>query len=331
MLAIRRRLSCAWVASLFVLRIYDCVAAPACADLSGQWNETGQANVPVYWYQLVQNTNSTITGTTTILQTVGTCPTSSKWNVSGQYTGSGKFTIQATYQGGTGACVAQFTETLAVSGAGCTVANTSWIENYGSGPSGNSQWTAVGNFYPSGETTTFENWYSPGVALFEATLTAPQGWSSVGYNFGGRTIQETFPSSQTFPTGGLDGCWWPNSLIGYYKPSAASAFVKDDQNGGNTYADRVGFTDTDFVDYYRLVLNVPCSIQANQQMTIDSRQGPYVYAKNLLVMYIWDTTITVLRGPPGAGVSSGDTTFGIREGIYRFDRAGPVIWALVMQ
>jgi hypothetical protein len=156
--------------------------------------------------------------------------------------------------------------------------------------------------------------YEPLVAVFEATLQSPFSHS---FNFGGRTILETFPQ------GGKDDCWFENqTTYRKFTPKAHAAHVIA-PDAGNRYPDHVGPEEGDsgheadkLIAFYRQHNRTPCSFTAVQKMTLDcSSGGQTVYNPNgnELVITIGDSTIKVWR----SGVPSPEKAWGTSKAAYR--------------
>jgi len=213
----------------------------------------------------------------------------------GSSNGDGKFTLQFRWDENNQVCAADtLIYTLTVSGPGCARA-TGTV----SGSLGGNQvftnnpvtWSDGDGVQATDDTEFFLGWgtvQEAGLAIFGIDI------NPTTYNFSGRQITESFPS------GGADGCWFPGSKIPEWSPTGATAYVTLDPNNNNGiisgYGDHVGFTSTTTLDYYRQRGQAPCSMTTQQDISIDTYTASEQYQENSMVLTIGTNTVTIQRG-----------------------------------
>lgn len=259
----------------------------------GTWIEPG-GSAGNRTYTLSQNVSTgMITGTTyrAICQT----PT---WQVSGQFQGSGGFTLTATNPTPSDpVCTADwFTLEMTLLGPGCERADGTSTNNDGhiGVITGEYEWNKPCDI-PSGESV------SPSVWGALSPTRTHHGWLQIlsaanpEINFGGRVVGEEFPSN------GADGCYFAGSIFdpqtkpdpGAWTVGAVDMIPNSTLNiWGRDY---VGW-DEDAASYYqveRLTRGLPlaCDFTVTQRMNIACNAGPTFYKSGVLRMYIDVTTV----------------------------------------
>ncbi|HUB33877.1 MAG TPA: hypothetical protein VMA31_12635 [Bryobacteraceae bacterium] len=220
------------------------------------------------------------------------------WPVTGTFTfGNGSFAITASNPSGGGVndpCpAAWFTVNGSVSGAGCDVVSYASFDN-SLGYQGGVNWSKTCDV-PTGEQSTFASWSGtqPYWANFSQSLSGP-------VNFGGRTLNETFP------VGGSDSCYFLGSAIPpqLYPPNWGQwtvGFINGITASPNLWGyDAVGWTLDDVV-YYREIrlqqgLPFPCGFSWQQYMNISCSAGSNMYQTNPMSSLIYLNSVSVSRG-----------------------------------
>ena len=218
---------------------------------------------------------------------VDCAPTSSTdyYNSSGTIDNGGNFSLTSTHVGNTASCANSLSMKGNVSGPGCTSANGTWTN---SGGNGGTFYMNHSCFYPTGETNqVFQGFHSVvSSAVYEAATFQLQ-LAPLSYNWGGRTISETFPQ----PT--VDGCYFPGRAAARYVPITKNIPV--DSTG--RYIDNIGPA-TAAVEYYREQGRTPCSFTYQQVMVIDCPNPPAnpTYAVVTQTVVIDPLLLTITRG-----------------------------------
>jgi hypothetical protein len=287
--------------SLLIPTVHDAIANnPPCASMDGTWTS------PEGKYTLNQDPDGKIKGQ--FVSTGPTCPSGETYEVhqTSASTGNGQFVIAATDLGNNPKCNSGFVAEPTISGPGCTTAAVSFTTS--SGGSGKETWNYSGCRVPDKETTPqFLNWSSaPAItaAVFGQGLIFTES-SSGWYDFGGRTITETFPQA------GVDSCHFLGSSIPDQSVGVAEESGTLTSAGANPiiYPDTVGPIQS-FVTYYRATSRTPCNVTLNQVMVIDCPDGTKPYQPNKLIAFTGDTTVTDLRGPAASPTPSPTLTWG---------------------
>jgi hypothetical protein len=273
-----------WVAVMtgliaFVLSIHDVIAQEtACQTVAGNWTDPTSGS-----WAVDQGTIKATTGAYPLsgqLNTSGAC-TGGVYAVSGGFSSSsGAFTLTATWPTTIASRPSSCPATILYNGTvlqpGCDVASGSWQV---SGSGGSFRMTKACDV-PNGETTpVFDEW-EPGDAT---TAIFKQQPTPSSFNYGGRTFE------QTFPTSGVDTCWYLGSPVDEHTvgPPASTEVAND-----GTYVDRVGPGVTALVTY-REHNKTPCGWTVHQTMSIACSTGNQVYVNNnILSAFISDTNVT---------------------------------------
>jgi hypothetical protein len=240
------------------------------------------------------------------------CPAGTVYTITGSYQGGGGNTFQltGTLNGAHTNC-AQTWSTVAgqssINGqAACASLVMTW--NNSAGYSKTNEVFSHPVYVPgpgpvsatSGETTAFGGWYPSSLdpntaasifAAYEMTFTPTYDW-------GGRQLTESFPSS-----GISDTCYTPSSKIPKLTsyPSTTISIV------GMDWEDLVGVS-TPVVNNYREMGVTPCFYALQQVMSVDSSTTTTVsYNSNQHINGIGNTTVYEYR----AGVYSGTEPWGV--------------------
>jgi hypothetical protein len=262
---------------LLLLTIRDSVAAPECATVAtqsslGKWTLDDGSTM-----DLDQNNNSGfISGTMNRVDGV--------YSITGTYVGSGRFNLTAQCPAATHSCyVLQISYSGTLHKPGCATATLSWTTSGASG----TQTMSRPSYLPAGETTPqFQQWTDT-YALYHQSLLP------TNYNYGGRTIAESFP------TAGTDTCWFPNSAYPYQAVGVAYPSITFGNSAPSGYSDSIG-VGADRINYYRQHNRAPCGYTWYQRMSIDvlgnGGTTQYTgYITNTLYVGIGKTSITVNR------------------------------------
>lgn len=269
------------------------IAQSVCADVTNAWSEVGGGTSG----SLVQAANGTIGGELEVncqssLLTFGVN--------SGTYHSDGSFSIAATYneqEEPPAGCATTIYINGSIAQPGCDSVAVTFSNNLGG--VGGFTWTATA-VLPESESTSFLRYdfddSAPTEGIFQPNITrSVVTFNGVDpdYNFGGRTIVETFPDPST------DSCWFSNSKYPKFKPTAAAPFVLPD-DAGDEYEDLIGVAnDADGgneVLYSRYFQRAPCDFTTTQVMTISTSSGPVGYATNFVDIEIGTATFQVSRG-----------------------------------
>lgn len=265
-----------------------------CTTLSGNtWTEP-QINTPDRTYSLTQDASGVISGTT--YKSICSVQT---WPVSGQFRSDGTFTITVNNPGSDpeDPCIATwYTITGTINAPNCDTMSGTWTNSLPN--SGNVTWNKACDV-PSGETTTANGWgdnsprgYYPTLALFWQSL-----YGSV--NFGGREVNETFPSQ------GEDTCYFSGSPYGpYFVPPSWAQWTVGwlDFSPGPTNSwgyDYIGWN-PEAISYYRstrpaMGLPSQCGVQWQQRMNISCSAGANFYQGNFVAASMDATSLTSNR------------------------------------
>lgn len=261
-------------------------AAPACASMAtggmGNWAAS------IFSFTISQSGSGsvkTLTGTGTSTSAyfrtnfVNPCPAGTQYNLnsfSSTYTisgsAAGQVTINAALVGNNSLCYPTFTMAGSLAQPGCDSLNNATI-NVGQGNAPISFTHAC--YVPSSETpSVLLNWGAgvgyTDVAVFQTSL------QSTSFDWGGRTIAETFPQ------GGTDSCYFSGSIYTPMQPVAAAPSVL---NSGtpSSYQDQIGMADQ-AAAYYRATGHSPCGLSATQVMVIACDSGNMPYMTNALFL-----------------------------------------------
>lgn len=242
------------------------------------------------------------------------CPAGTVYTVTGSYLGLGgngnTFNLTGTLNGANTNC-AQNWSTVAgqssISGvAACATLVMAWTNSGGLSKTNETYSHPV--YVPgpgpvsatSGETTAFGGWYPSSLdpntaaaiyATYEMTFTP-------AYDWGGRQLTESFPSS-----GISDTCYNPSSKIAKLTSYPSTTISID----GVDWEDLVGVS-TQVVNNYREIGATPCFYALQQVMSVDSSSTTTVpYNSNQHINGIGNTTVYEYR----AGVYSGTQPWGV--------------------
>jgi hypothetical protein len=261
-----------------------------CQTIAGHtWTEDDGAS-GTRTYSLSQDSAGTISGNTYKASCV-----SPFWGVTGSFRSDGSFTITAVNPSpGDPVCTSgSFTVTGTVATPGCDTMSGTWTND--SGDSGLVDWTKACDV-PTSETTNDDGWAdSAGYPTLYNFMQVLSG----SVNFGGRTVNETFPSQ------GEDTCYMPGSPFGpYYSPPSWASwpvgFIDSAPSATNTYGhDQVGWL-PDAITYYRANrppqgLPFPCGGQWQQQMNISCSTATNFYQANYMAASMDATSISSNR------------------------------------
>jgi hypothetical protein len=277
-----------------LIHIDDALPAEACASmatvntgtnqvgLSGwEWSTTGH-------FYLSQSSNGGLTGRMAGYVSSSCSGTDEYYNMNGAFNSSnGNFSLTATYTGSNSGCAPIINMSGTVTGPGCTAASGSWSNDRGlSGPLAMTQACQV----PMGETVpAFQSWSTAPPDTFPVAIFYQQLSPATTYNWGGRTITETFP------TNGVDSCWYPGSLIGkggINHPPLLQTFSSNQEG----YNDKLGLG-TSNASYYRQHGRAPCGTTLYQTMVMDCPNPPgnQSFATGTLFLGVGQTTVTDIR------------------------------------
>lgn len=301
----------------------NAIAQSVCANVSNNWSSSSGASAT-----LNQAADGSITGLLAVPPFAQCNQTVSYVIESGSYSNGG-FTFTAEVGLGTPVnqnCANSITVSGTITGAGCDRLEFSSKNSLGGVTWGTFIAPAV---IPKESSVATNEWifpdprlwncsqpdaspdctlvnYAQTIGKFEATLSGGPG----DYNFGGRTIKETFTTSN-------DSCHFARSRFPYFIPTASASFVLgDDQD--NQYQDQVG-TDAAEINWYRFYQQAPCSFTTNQVMTISTSSGPVGYTNNAMAITVGDSVITSSRTPVSADTQS--KTWGESQTQYEAQRS----------
>jgi hypothetical protein len=276
----------------FLLPTTGNAVAQSCATMAsnagtgyiGQWD----------WYStggwvLNQDSSGHIYGSMVTFLGSPTCPENEHYNASGQYLGNGQFSITSSYTGTNAGCAGTLTTTGTVTAPGCNNASGTW--NNDRGLSGTFQWVNACQI-PNGESVpVFQTWGTVPPDTFPVAFFDQQPLPTT-YNWGGRTVTETFP------TNGNDSCWFQGSLIGKGGINHPSLTYNLPSNKG--YTDKLGLG-TQNANYYRQHGRTPCGTTLYQTMVMDcpNPQGNQYYSNGTLFLGIGQRTVTDIRNNVG--------------------------------
>ncbi|HEV2268556.1 MAG TPA: hypothetical protein VGR92_03785 [Steroidobacteraceae bacterium] len=273
------------------LATHFAMAQEVCANATAAPWWWGSVQVP-----LIQQSDGSITGVINVPPGT-TCSQNMTYELEGSYSNGGFSLTGAPPLNAivpTG-CASSITISGSLEKPGCDQANVLWTNSLGS--LGGATWTAAA-VIPTESSVKTNQWvlpsqqvikqdqqnYATTIGEFEQTLTTGVSGS---YNFGGRTINETFPYSNG------DTCHFSRSKFDYFTPTAAPGFVMDIQDN-NQYKDDVGVGGA-LINYYRYWHQAPCQFTTTQVMTISTASGATGYTNNAISITIDDATITSAR------------------------------------
>jgi hypothetical protein len=259
-----RLLSITGGAVLMLLCAGQASADTACASSDGTWSDLYGT------WALNQSSNGTITGTLTT-KGGGRCPNGKVYAVTGRMGSSGgDFQYTAVYVGPNRpeTCA----QTIVLGGTifkpGCNNSNGTFT-NTGGGAGTFAFSTSCK--IPTETTPSFVNWRGDGVNEPIARFT--QDLTPASFNYGGRTLTETFQPEDT-----TDTCYFTDSAI----PKVVTLPPKSISVSSNTpsgFGDNVGMTEMT-VNYYRQHNVSPCGYYLKQRMKIDCDTSSPIYQVN---------------------------------------------------
>ena len=190
----------------------------------------------------------------------GSCAQGHRYDVSGTYTGNGNFTLTASWAASNGTrpigCAQTLSETGHLNQPGCNDATGTWSNS--GGLNGSFHMTQLCTL-PSETAPVFQYWGGTGNYPTSATF-SQSIFSAVFsvYNWGGRTVKETFPNPTV-----SDSCYFSG---GPYLPAVNPTPGTPKQFGSNqsTYTDAIG-TDPAVVIAYRQAGRAPCGFAFTQK------------------------------------------------------------------
>ena len=292
----RQRLTTTVLASLIAFS-GQAAALNTCQGMLGTWSDgTGS------WLFSSQGSNGSLVGTLKN-SPGGQCSGGQDYNVGGNLI-NGVLVLTATWHDDGGpdnnprptGCAQTISYSGSVTGPGCRTGTGTWSNSGGSHGTFN---LAGQCMVPTGETgDSFVGW------LPETQYTARAKFSiqmaPTNFNFGGRTAQETFPTSE-------DNCHYVGSPVGMQVPVINTISIASALPG--VYQDYLAASDI-YLNWYRQVGKLPCGITAAQHIQIDcnSTSPPdYTYESHSISMLLDKRTVNNTR----AGVSSGNLVWGI--------------------
>jgi hypothetical protein len=134
---------------------------------------------------------------------------------------------------------------------------------------------------PSGETSSFSDWYEGGAALWSQRLTG-------SFNWNGALVREQDPGQ------GLDECWFLGSELAPLEHITTPDYYWPVGSGNIWEYDLVGFSDR-AVTVYREANRVPCQTNFPQQMQILSDTWVDYGSQNTLGSEIGSSTVSSWR------------------------------------
>ena len=299
--------------------------AVACSSMTGNWTDSAPGLIGLGNWSLT-DILGTISGTLTAPP--GCSGQQFTYTASGSYSPSTQ-TYSLSYSNGTPSQYAcgGVTYTPVYSGvsagtlSSCGVGAGSYAQYDVTGTQTSNDTLTVSERIPTGEGSTFAGWADaygrPTTAIFNMSLfTGPSL-----YNFGGRNVAETVPS--TVPSGyaGADSCYWSGAPWPLPFTSLATQDSWQVQTGllnGDYGPDYVGLGPTivAYIQAFSTALKSAssCTIQYPQAMVINSETsvGNEAYGgpqsgMNLLIFTITPSTVLVSRG--GTSDPSGPRSF----------------------
>jgi hypothetical protein len=226
------------------------------------------------------------------------CPYGQEFSVTGSMYSNGTFPANFNYEGNNPNCVS-FSALVTITAPGCNNATGTWSNNNGIGSGTLSMSEPC--FYPAGETTPiFAAWTTNMQSVYASFNEGPGLPVQIPidyFNWGGRTVTETFPVSDP----ATDTCYYPDSIYPEHTQATAQAqaappYVLASYSG---YSDNVG-DPTNVATYYRQNGRLPCGWTSTQVMTIDCTYGGQPYSTETLEFLIGSSTIQAER----SGISS---------------------------
>lgn len=284
--------------------IDDANAQYACASAHGLWS-SGYAS-----WDLTQGSGGAVWGELLSNKPTGPCPGARRWGVTGTLI-NGQLDLTAAYSGPLPrpvGCAHTIWYTAALQKPGCNTASVTWSNS--GGDSGAITWGAACKVPTSETSPTFVTWFPAGGDITTAGF--EQFLIPTSFNFGGRTL------SETFLTDGEDSCHFTGSSVPLTRRGIPDA-INLIPASPTKYADIVGMW-AERVTYYRSRNRAPCHYMFDQTLSLDCQAGTgnVSFAVVPLYMGVGKTNVGVGRGsniqsktwgPPSPDIATAPSNF----------------------